>query len=637
MGIILDEAGNAVLDEAFGRIYDEAGPPAPGPQVSPAWLAARAGIPGDVAATAYAQQIAQFLTLHGVTPVYAGNQLITPSGLVGYGYGGITSTSLGVSDVDQPFTMPGGHTVTGRVTVPLIPQGNGADVTVSLCADSGGSPGTVLASTVIPREHLTQLAVSGAALATAQGSMLLLNDMTTVAWASPVSGSGTPALAGIAQSGNYAIQAGGQVAGSYIANVYTTGWQGGTSPGTVLPQPPLPAVSDFGTLIATGDTLLYAGGTSPNVTTLTANVWTAGWAPASGQVQAWTAGTSLPVATYGGGGGFDPATDTVYIAGGAITSGGTPTTAVWRARIVNGQLGSWLACPPLPAARLYPVAGVASGWMIVAGGEDASFTKRTEAWAAKIGSDGSLGSWTAIGSLPAALSGQDGGNATVVSGGLIIVGGFGASAPVNLFQSLAVSADGPGQWSQQALDPAFFASTATVNCPASAFPSGSGQWQVITVGPPAGQYSSGVMQSVPSVSVPLPATGLTGGGTYHILLHQQGGTSADYVTVAAMPGAQASSAQTRPATGGSWTAMPGHLYSVPAFVYDNTPGGPVRHLWEDSGARFTTLVYGSATGQLLGMLEATAFPSGSPRPMLAAVTQVQYGSTGEPSGLVQPA
>lgn len=599
------------------------------------WQAARSGLPADTGAVNHAAQVNQLLAAHGITVVYSGVALITPSGAVGYGYGGITSTNLGAYDVDQPFTMPGGHTVTGRVSLPLAPQGNGADVTVSLCADSSGSPGTVLASTVVPREHLNQLAVSGAALATAQSGMFLMNDMTTAAWASPVSGSGSPAVPNLAQSGNYALQAGGQVAGAYVANVYTVGWQGGSAPGTVLPQPALPAVSDFGTLIATNDTLVYAGGTSPTVSTLTASVWTAGWSPSSGQVQAWTAGTSLPAATYAAGGSFDPATDTVYVVGGSQTNTGTPTTAVWRAQIVNGQLGAWTACPPLPAARIYPVAAVVSGWLIAAGGEDASFAVHSDVWLAKINPDGSLGQWVTGPSMPAGITGQNGGSVTTVAGGLVVVGGFSNPSPTNVFQSLPVSADGAGQWAQQALNPAYFASTATVNCPVSAFSLGSGQWQVMTVGGPAGEYSSGVMQSVPSVSVPLPATGLTGGGTYHLLLHQQGGTSADYVTVAACPAAQASSAQTRPASGGSWTAMPGHLYSVPAFVYDATPGGNVRHLWEDSGARVTTLVYGSGTGLLLGVLEATAFPAGSPRPMLAAVTQVEYGNTGQPSGLLQ--
>ena len=82
-------------------------------------------------------------------------------------------------------------------------------------------------------------------------------------------------------------------------------------------------------------------------------------------------------------------------------------------------------------------------------------------------------------------------------------------------------------------------------------------------------------------------------------------------------------AQTRPAGGGSWTAVPGG-YAVPAAVFDQGAGGNVLHLWEDGGARITSLIYGSATGQLLGVCEATAFPDGT---MLAEVSALAYSGT----------
>jgi hypothetical protein len=213
-----------------------------------------------------------------------------------------------------------------------------------------------------------------------------------------------------------------------------------------------------------------------------------------------------------------------------------------------------------------------------------------------------------------------------------------ASTPSGLFvlgttlaMTLTVTSDGPGTWQSQSVNsPAAFGP----GSPCAAFALPGGQFEVIAIDPVTGQYASGVLSPVPAVSVPLPATGLTGGGTYHLLLHQQGGNSADYVSVITGPGAQAASGKTRPAGGGSWTALPGHLYSLYAGVFDQAASGLPVHLWEDSGARFTTLIYGSGTGLLLGVAESTAFPSGVPRPALAAVTEVTW-SSGQPSGLVQ--
>jgi len=630
MGIILSEDGTyALLLEDETPVYDEAGGPLPGPQVDPAWLAARAGLPGDLAAQNFASQVAQFLATHGITPVYAGTALITPSGLIGYGYGDPVSVSLGSYDVDQPFTMPGGHTVIGRVTLPLVPSGNGADLTVSLCADSGGSPGTVITSTVLPREHLTQLAAAsglpGGALATAQSNRLVMGDLTVTSWQSPVAGSGAPAVASYAQSGQFTVQAGGDLTtgAAFTAAAFTVGWQGGSAPGTVLPQPPLPVAVNFGTLIATNDVLVYAGG-QPTSGTVTANVSAASWSPSSGQVQSWTAQTALPQAVFYAAGAFDLSSDTVYVIGGETNAaGGSPTTAVWRCTVSNGQLGAWTACPPLPAARQGMAAAVISGWLVACGGNNSS-TLTTDTWVAQVGSGGAIGAWQPGPAMPA--SGGVPSSYAVTSSGLVVLG-------TSLVMTLTVTSDGPGTWQSQALDTGVL-SGFTAGSPCAAYATSGGQSQFIAIAPAAGQYASGMLFSVPRISVPLPATGLTGGGTYHLLLHQQGGDAADYVSVIAGSGAQASSAQTRPAGGGSWTAMSGHLYSLYAGVFDQTAGGVPVHLWEDSGARITTLLYGSATGLLLGMAESTAFPSGSPRPMLAAVTEVTW-SGGQPSGLVQ--
>lgn len=576
------------------------------PAADPPWRAARTGLPGDATASNRSAQVAQFLTSHGVTPVYEGAALVTPAGNVGFGSGGIEWVSLGTSDIDQPFAMPGGATATGRVTIPVSPAGNGADVTVSLWTDSAGAPGTLLASTVLPATHLAQLAapdgLPGGPLATAASNAILSGDAVTVTpWASPVTSTGSAALPSCAQSGNYLIYAGGQVGGTTpVASVFTVGWDGGQAPGTVLPQPSLPVATGFGALVATADVLVFAGGVT-NFTTFAdvASVFTAGWSPDSGQVEAWTSQPSLPAATSNASGAFDAATDTVYIVGGGGLSG--YTTAVWYARVVNGQITAWTAGPPLPAAKRYVAAGVIGGWLVAAGGAAGASPDSTDTWLAKVASDGSLGPWTAGPAAPAAIAPQNGAGYAVTASGLVTAPDAGGQV-----LTLPVTVDGPGQWAAQAS----IASLAGAQSPTAAFAAGDGQWQLITIfqGSPSG-YASAPLASVPVISVPLPASGLTGGATYHLVLHQDGGTAADYVQAALDPSALPSAASTRPRAGGSWTGQP-NGYSLFAGVSDQSPGGQAWHLWEDSGGKVTTLLWAGTGTRLLGALESTASPAG---------------------------
>jgi hypothetical protein len=230
--------------------------------------------------------------------------------------------------------------------------------------------------------------------------------------------------------------------------------------------------------------------------------------------------------------------------------------------------------------------------------------------------------------MPAAVNFAGGGALIVTTSGIAV---FSGSA--DLLMTLTVTGDGPAPlWQSQALNPSLFAGVAGPGCPAAAYDLGFGQWQAFTIGPPAGKYATGTLSSVPSISVPLPAS-LAASTTYHVVLRQEGGSDASYVQAALDPGALASAARTRPATGGTWTGLPA-TYSLLMEAFDQSAGGPVLHLLEDSGARVTTCVWGSATGALLGVLEATVFPAGAPEPVMAAVTQVAYAA-GIPSGTAQ--
>ena len=89
-------------------------------------------------------------------------------------------------------------------------------------------------------------------------------------------------------------------------------------------------------------------------------------------------------------------------------------------------------------------------------------------------------------------------------------------------------------------------------------------------------------------------------------------------------------AKTRPSGGGSWSTVP-NGYAVLASVWDQTATGSLHHLWEDSGAKVTSLIYAGASAALLGLCEATLFPDGT---VLPAVTALAYTGSA-PAGSVQ--
>lgn len=583
------------------------------------WQAARNGFPGDSNAGDHASQVDQFLATHGVTPVYRGNPVILPTnGEVGYGLGDLSMIDLGGSDIDQPFPMRAGTTV-GRVTLPLVPVGNGADVTVSLWSDQAGAPGTVITSTRIPASWITQLAaVDGLAaagpLGLAQSNALLMNDMTQASWASPAAGSFGAGIQSAVQSGNYMILLGGQStsASAASAGVWTFGWSGGTVLDSPQPQPPLPQATSMGAAAATPDTVIYAGGNSIGTSSTTyANVWAAGWDPNTGQVSSWSAQTALPqaltecVGTAWG--------QTVYVIGGQ-NSTNTNVTTVYFASVTNGQVGPWRSGPPLPVALNSAMAEVVGNWLIVTGGNYLvsanSYSPSAATYCAPINADGSLGPWQNGPALPnPAAAGGQGTGSTATASGVVLFSNGGA------IQTLTVGVDGPAPvWQSQAAN-----WNPNAN-PVLAEDQGDGTWRVFSVDPSSADYWTGVMSSVPVTSVPLPAPGLSAGVIYHILIQQNGGDVNNYTALALDPSALPIAANTRPAGGGAWTAQP-NGYAALAGVYDLAPGGRVLHTWQDAGARITAMLYSASTGRLLGVCESAPFADGS---LLSAVTQVTY-------------
>jgi YD repeat-containing protein len=120
--------------------------------------------------------------------------------------------------------------------------------------------------------------------------------------------------------------------------------------------------------------------------------------------------------------------------------------------------------------------------------------------------------------------------------------------------------------------------------------------------------------------VPLPAAGLTPGARYWVVTSPAGGVSAYYTW---QESNQVSGASTSP-DGITWTAQP---YGMMYQVYDQSPAGPLTHLWEDSGSRWTAFGY-DAAGRLTAITETTAAQAGGQLVSARALTYTDALVTG---------
>lgn len=584
----------------------------------PTSSAARSGVLGDPGALDASAQVNQFLGTHGITVLYQGTQILTANGA---GLGGTTPVSfwschLDGTDYDQPFTMSG--TAIGRVTVPVLPVGTGADLIVSLCPDSAGSPGTPIVTTRIPAAWITQLAAVGGAagpssslqlatpatapLATPQFNGLLFGAGVSYNWTPPApSSSGAITYPPAIGSGNYMVLAGGQIGSAGASNVYTVPWQGGAVLGAAVSQPSLPETLALTALMVNSTTLITAGGANSPGGGYTASVYTAGWNPSTGQISAWSQQTALPQAVAGA---FGAATDkAIYVVGGQNSTPALVNTVYW-ATISNGQVASWNAGPPLPVAVKGPFVAIIGSYLVVAGGDTTvGVTAFSNAvYYASINADGPLGPWQSGPPMPYGVGNGNSGFMVWNSAGLAIIGGVngsGGSLSTEI-QNLSFGPDGPGVWTLSTL------ASPDGN---AVFPIGAGQWQVFSLY--STSYATAPQYQVPQISVPLPTTGLTNGATYHVMLRQAGGDLNDYLRMPLQNGPFPGSPTvlSRVSSGGSgWTAGTSG-YAIPIGIYNQAASGPPLHFWSDSGARHSMLVGTTTFDQTpLGYLEATAQP-----------------------------
>jgi hypothetical protein len=569
---------------------------------------------GNAGGLTHQDECNQFLGTHNIHTVFPGAPILTPNGTGGFDWFFV----LGKGDVDQPFTMSG--TGLGRVVIPLLPVGNGADLLVSICQDNAGVPGTMLNQTRIPASWiLQQAAVSGIAqgkydppiieytgnpLATGQNNGVWSASITQVNWPYPYTTS--TAAPSATFYGGFMIQAGGVVSGATINNVFTIPYSLANGVGVLsqaIPQAAYPTVFDgSGKMcvaidsVTGGPVVVIAGGSTTFLGTPNTTVYTSSIDTTSGALSAWSSQQALPSALQNQ--ATCSANGYVYLCGGIPNPAGNSITQVLYAQVSNGQITQWKTGPPLPIGLSLSYAISASGFLFVIGGSNAVGTPVANVYYSAINSDGSLGPWLTGPPLPTA---QNNLNGTVFSNdNMIFVNG---GSPV--YYGLGVTQAGPAtEWNQGQSDGAIFD---------GAIDNGDGS--VTVFGLAFSNYNYNNIYLTPRISVPIPIGGLTNGTTYHVLMQQQGGDLNNYLRMHA-------DLSTFPGNPVALSSNPGAYtwsnafdnFSVPLEIYNNNAVVQNQiplHTWEDGGARITTILTTTTPDQLpLGLLEATSgYPS----------------------------
>lgn len=582
--------------------------------------AAQNGLSGNRNATNHASQMNKTLGTSEIQFVYEGSKILTPDGTT-FSW----TASASTFDFDQPFTLSG--TKVGRVVVPVLANGDGADLTVTLYPDSSGSPDTSnpLAQTVISAAWLSNLtslnglSAAGQLVRVSNGT-LLYDDNGTGTWSGPAgSANGAPNSSGIVTSDDYFVLLGGYdpVSNDAVSSVSSTQFLGGAALAAPVPQPPLPLGVFRSACAVTSSSIVVAGGQTSTISGLVSNAWVASWDANTGTVGSWTAQTALPVALSHAGAATWPindSTDVVYVIGGSTDGLATgAVSTVYYNTVTNGQLGSaWIKGPSLPQPEHFVISTVINGWLIVTGGalSDTSITGNT--YYGKINADGSIGAWYIGPSMPTPVwTGVGSGWLFSTTADALVVYGGPTDPAGTVFTSeiqvLPVTAgDGPGQWFVSHVAPL------TSAFRVSMFATDLGTYTLVAL-KVDGTYSWYDFVPVPLLSVPLPASGLTNGATYHVALHQRPSPSAggiNYLQFGTGIGALPSTFSTRAVnSAGAWT--PDSSRSILIQVYDQTVSGQMLHAWEDPNAGNQAMTASTFVrdwyGRLLGYAEAIGF------------------------------
>lgn len=589
-------------------------------EYNPASSAAKNGPPSDTEAVNHVDQLNQHLTTGDITYVFPGDPILTDNPTGNGQHIFETSPPPNYQDRSQPFVMPTGKTEIGRITLPLRYTGNGSDLQFVLCPDDGsGNPdlGNPIVSTIFPRSWGENITTAnslttdvGPMVTTLYDSVSLQNDFR-FNWSQPAVGPGggaqfsTPTV-----SGYFMILSGGYTGSAPAGTVVTVQSLGEGNVGNPILQPSLPQPSWYHGMAATSSTVVVVGGT--NGVTIYDTVWSANWNPDTGVIGAWTQQTSLPVpfeqgcmASWG---------DYVYVIGGSATGATSDTyDTIYYANATNGQIQSWSTANSMPRGLQVPMAAAINGWLVVCGGRDASDVTRTETYYAKINeTDGSLGSWFRGDDMPTGIQAFTSQWCFSFSeSAFIVFSGWDGSAYSQQCQTLPVMTNGIGTWWTQQTSSA---SDAIGILQIGVFPHGEpGNWQINALTSNL-YYFAADTTVLPMISVPLPATSLTPGNTYHLYIHNLDEDLNNYTrfSVAASTNLPTYLLRAR-YTNDAWTPQANN-FVFPITIYDNTPNGDPLHTWQDGNATYNNQSMTSSTfvydwrGRVLGYCETIGEP-----------------------------
>jgi outer membrane protein assembly factor BamB len=204
--------------------------------------------------------------------------------------------------------------------------------------------------------------------------------------------------AGALQNGHAFILGGQNGAGVY-STVYSAAQQAGGTLGswsttTAMPQP----LYDHAVASANGDIYVVGGFNASNVAQSTVYMAT----QTNGTLGAWTTQTPLPIAEG------EIAALTVngylYVVGGHTGSSGVGESTVYAAPIgSNGTLGAWSSLTSLPQARWDLGIAAAGGYLWAFGGYNNSAIATATVYRAAINTGGTIGTWLAMTPLPSGV------------------------------------------------------------------------------------------------------------------------------------------------------------------------------------------------------------------------------------------
>ena len=342
----------------------------------------------------------------------------------------------------------GGDTTAATAAVYYALICTGSNSGVGGCSATAGTLGSWTATTSLPA------ATDSATSVVYNGYVYEIEDGTTVyyvpinangtlgSWTATTSPLVTTILATSVAYNGYVYELGGINGATPIATVEYASINANGTLGTWTATTSLPQAVYSSTSVTYNGYVYELGGSTVNGSASTNGTVNYGLINNGGPgiISAYTATTSLPVATHW-------ATSVVYN-GYVYEIGGESATAVlttvdYAPINTNGTLGSWTATTSLPAATASATSVEYNGYVYEIGGCNPSCFTSTVDYAS-INANGTLGSWTATTSL---LTATDGASSVAYNGYIYEIGGNTSAAVVATVDYAPINANGTlGAW-----------------------------------------------------------------------------------------------------------------------------------------------------------------------------------------------